>query len=355
MCFDKRQTNIAKGVSVLMLLWHHLFYDTPEQYSLFSSLYLVHGIPIECFIARLCNVCVAIFLFLSGFGLYKSWQSKLMHSVQTNNRKSIVKHSLFFSINHLKNLLMSYWFIYVVFVPIGVFFGRKFWEIYNLNVFYGLSDVLGFAFLFNTPTMNETWWFMSVIILLYLFFPVLLRILNWSGEILLIISIILMVFPYFSGISFLGKYFVYIPPFVLGMLFAQRNGFEFIALQNKFKFQRVLLCGLLIVLFGYIRWISIDSLFFDSLFALAIIMFSFLVLSQINVLNSVFEFLGKHSGFIFMFHTFIYNYYFKRIIYAFKYSVVIFIVMVVSCCFISVLLNYIKQWIHFNKIVVKCK
>lgn len=30
MDFDKRQTNIAKGVAVLLLLWHHLFYDDPD-------------------------------------------------------------------------------------------------------------------------------------------------------------------------------------------------------------------------------------------------------------------------------------------------------------------------------------
>ncbi len=32
MAFDKRQTNIAKGIAVLFMLYHHLFFDTPEKY-----------------------------------------------------------------------------------------------------------------------------------------------------------------------------------------------------------------------------------------------------------------------------------------------------------------------------------
>ena len=67
--FDKRQTNIAKGVAVLLLLWHHLFYNKPEYYERFTSIFVYQGVPIECRIATFCKVCVAIFLVLSGFGL----------------------------------------------------------------------------------------------------------------------------------------------------------------------------------------------------------------------------------------------------------------------------------------------
>lgn len=73
--FDKRQTNIAKGLTLLLLLWHHLFYNSAEFYDRFKSLYLLSGgVPIESFISAFCKACVAIFLLLSGFGLYKSWQ-----------------------------------------------------------------------------------------------------------------------------------------------------------------------------------------------------------------------------------------------------------------------------------------
>ena len=71
--FDIRQTNIAKGVAILLLLWHHLFFNDLNIYERFSSVFLFHGIPIECKFADFCNVCVSMFVFLSGYGISKSW------------------------------------------------------------------------------------------------------------------------------------------------------------------------------------------------------------------------------------------------------------------------------------------
>ena len=90
---------------------------------------------------------------------------------------------------------------------------------------------------------------------------------------------------------------------------------------------------------------------FDSLFGVAIILFSFFVLSRIPVLNKILEELGKYSGAIFMFHTFIYSYYFTGFIYWFKYPVVIFVVLIVICYGIAVGLNYLKRMIRYGQLV----
>lgn len=55
MTFDKRQTNIAKGVAVLLLLWHHLFYNDPKNYGKFISILKIDNVPIECVIAGSCK------------------------------------------------------------------------------------------------------------------------------------------------------------------------------------------------------------------------------------------------------------------------------------------------------------
>lgn len=51
--FDKRQTNIAKGVAVLLLLWHHLFYNNPKNYGKFISVLNINNVPVESVIADL--------------------------------------------------------------------------------------------------------------------------------------------------------------------------------------------------------------------------------------------------------------------------------------------------------------
>lgn len=122
--FDKRQTNIAKGVALLLLLWHHLFYNSPETYTRFTSLYIFHGVPIECWLADFCKVCVAIFLLLSGYGLTKSFSRYYTNHLKDG--KLPVKKSCRYVFNHLIKLLSNYWLIYIIFVPLGIFFGHSF-------------------------------------------------------------------------------------------------------------------------------------------------------------------------------------------------------------------------------------
>ena len=40
MSFDKRQSNIAKGVAVLLLLWHHVFTDSERVRSSITPFYM---------------------------------------------------------------------------------------------------------------------------------------------------------------------------------------------------------------------------------------------------------------------------------------------------------------------------
>jgi hypothetical protein len=54
--FGINSTNACKGVALILLLWHHLFYQNPE-YGLFVFKF-----------ATLSKVCVAIFVILSGYG-----------------------------------------------------------------------------------------------------------------------------------------------------------------------------------------------------------------------------------------------------------------------------------------------
>lgn len=74
MQFDKRQTNIAKGIAILMLLWVHLFRNIPEKFDEYRSLFIFRGTPVEALFGVFCGVCVSTFVFLSGYGLYFSYK-----------------------------------------------------------------------------------------------------------------------------------------------------------------------------------------------------------------------------------------------------------------------------------------
>lgn len=353
MTFDKRQTNIAKGVAVLLLLWHHLFYDTPEKYQLFSSMWIPHNVPVECFIARFCKVCVAIFVLLSGYGLYKSWQKNCEIIIRGGNyRQGLICHLKFVK-NHLLKLMFNYWFIFLIFVPMGIFLGRKFWTFYGINPLNAFIDFFGLASMFNTPTMNATWWFMSAIIMLYILFPIFVRIMSFSSELMLSIAAALVFLPKLSLCPLIGKHFVWILPFVLGMYLAKYNGMEKLYEHNNNMGKGLCFTGIMIIVCAWVRYYYGQTCDFDSLFALSIILFSYFVLSKIPFVNIVLEHLGKHSGAIFMFHTFIKTYYFNDFIYWFKYSPFIFVVMTAVCYVIAAGLEHFKKLVRYDKLAIK--
>ena len=102
------------------------------------------------------------------------------------------------------------------------------------------------------------------------------------------------------------------------------------------------------------RWFFAgNSTVYDALFGLTIILFAYLLLSRITFVNIVLEHLGKQSGAIFMFHTFIFNRYCKDIIYWFKYAIPIFLVLTVVCYLLAVGIQYLKKWIRYDKLVKK--
>ena len=353
--FDIRQTNIAKGVALLMLLWHHLFYNSAAYYQRFTTMRLYKGIPIESTISDYCKVCVSVFLLLSGYGLYMSWQSWQKKMVQKNG-KFTVWHQVLFVKNHLLKLMFGYWFVYILFVPWSALIGTPFWEFYKGNFWYGLIDFLGLANLFKTPSMNGTWWFMSVIILLYLLFPLMMFIMKRSPETLVALAVFItfsQVFKFLPKTPFFSRYYVWLIPFTMGMYLARYLLFDRLGTHYGSAVKAVVMCCVSLAACIAIRLYLHHKLYFDGVFAVAVILFAFLVLSRIPILSTVLEHLGIQSGAIFMFHTFIFNRYCKDIIYWFKYAIPIFLVLTVVCYLLAVGIQYLKKWIRYDKLVKK--
>ena len=70
--FTKEHTQIAKGVAILMMLYHHLYIIPERINNNFFSL-IDQVIPnAQSTIAVFCKLCVCIYVFLSGYGLYHS-------------------------------------------------------------------------------------------------------------------------------------------------------------------------------------------------------------------------------------------------------------------------------------------
>lgn len=164
-----QDTNVLKGLALCLLLCHHLFYShrEPDATNYFSDI-CFHG---NWLLARFGNgfgkLCVALFVFLSGYGL----------TVSTENKGGL-NNLIGFYRNRMVKLMVNYWFIWLVFVPFGVLaVGRTFPDVYGEHyVLKPLIDFCGLAYAFGFYGYNATWWFYSCIIVLYLLFPLLYRI-----------------------------------------------------------------------------------------------------------------------------------------------------------------------------------
>ncbi len=312
----------------MFLLWHHLFYNNPESYGNYVSFFKVDGIPLSAFISVLCKVCVSMFLILSGYGIHKSYTK---YSSADGN-KGLVSDLRFIK-NRLLKLWAPFWIIYIIFVPLGLFFGRSFIEIYNSNPINYISDFFGLSFLVSrewmSNTMNATWWYMSIIIVFYLIYPLLHRLMNYSPELLLGSAVLLS----FSRIE-LRSYALWIVPFILGMYASKRELFERVSRLISKGFLKIAVSLVFTVAIAMLRLMLKDNrMKIDFLFGFSIILLIFFGISKIPVLSKILEELGKKSGLIFMFHTFIYSYYFHGFIYSFKYPVLIFAVLLaISYC-----------------------
>lgn len=66
--FTVEKTNLCKGVAILIMLFHHLFFR-PESWPLYFYKIKLGSIPLIGYIASQGKICVSIFVFLSAYGL----------------------------------------------------------------------------------------------------------------------------------------------------------------------------------------------------------------------------------------------------------------------------------------------
>lgn len=331
-----------------MLLWHHLFQNQSK-----SCVYLitVHSVPLVKLIADYSKCCVAIFIFISGYGLYLSYSLWL----QKNKSRSVFLNDLVFVKNRVLKLMSNYWFVFILFVPLGLLFERRFYEIYGSNPFHYIANILGISYLLysNQFTMNVTWWYVSYILVYYAVYPVLYRIYKVHPELVLALSIGMSLIPH----QFVPRSLtIYLAAFILGTYFADKQLFERSAERFNTNLKKMVFTFVPLAVFAAVRYFYKQNdvrsaMRFDALFIIPILLISFLLVSHMPVVNRVLEELGKKSGLIFLFHTFIFSYYFKSFIYSFKYPVVIFIVLLAICYIIALLLELLMKYTGYKNLI----
>lgn len=327
--FSKDHTNLVKGIATCFLLWHHLFL---ADNGIFSEITII--------LAQLGKVCVTLFLILSGYGLSESFKKNQYGAKDFYKR-------------HLIKLYTTYWTIWVIFVPIGViFWGRSFTYVYGSNIYLKLLiNIGGLQHFFGFEGYNATWWFMSLIIMLYLMFPFLYRLSKkyplatvGMGILVIMISDSIM-----GAYNFITIYSIYSIPFVIGIISSQKELFLRIAnyrVHNKYIKLIVYMFALISIILIRMYNTVLYRTQIDTFLAYIIILISIEYISNIKYLNKFLILIGVHSFNIFLIHTFIYGYYFADFIYSFKIPALIFMMLLLACLLVSVLTEKFKSMLR---------
>lgn len=332
--FEKRDTLVAKGIAILLMLFYHLF----ESQQLLESLHVDHAPFSQNTFLTLSgygNICVAIFVFLSGYGIARGLMAEGEPALSRMLEGAVKRCGRLignFAVMYLSvNLL---WF--TIFDYAGLY--GKGWQ----GAMLAVVDMLGLAQLMGTPTMNMTWWYMALAIVIIFAAPLLWLLVRQAGRYAVILGALLpLVLNMDEGVE------RYLLVLVVGMAAAQEKWFEKLFAWGQGKLWKAVPgIGLIAisVLFRqnyivhtYFLWIA------DAPIALLLCWFGGEIVSRIPGVRWVLALFGKHSMNIFFVHTFFYMAIYQRFIYSFRYAGLIFLVLAVISLAYSVALELLKS------------
>lgn len=164
--FGKDTSVKLKGIAITMMLLHHYFM-TEEAF----AGYTITSFPIKeqqlLNIATACKICVSIFAFITGYGLFMSYRDN-HGSAQNWAAKRYVK------------MLSGYWFVWLICAGFSQYKDERagkilFIEGYYKGVCYCLLNFLGVNNLFGTPSIDYRWWYMSAAVVFVFMTPFVYR------------------------------------------------------------------------------------------------------------------------------------------------------------------------------------
>ena len=308
----KKQSQIIQGIAILLMVYHHFFLN-PEQLSSWIS---YGNMEFVRHFAWFGKICVGLFCFVSGYGLFHTI-SRLSHE----NVPSLLRTGYRDMLLRILRLYGKFWCVLFVFKGLDVLF---FGESLNLLEFFG-------NFTGVRVTYNGTWWFLMQYVEMLLFLPLLdLLFTRFSLPseqkkkhitlaILAVAVVCVVVFLFlFSSqpLTVLGAVKAQLRPaflavFVMGYLSARFDVFSYLTQKLLAKGKGCLFAVSLLMLAGsiFIRVFLTKDASFAALDFLLVPLFCFgilQILSGCSFLSRLFAWFGQISVWLWLLHICVY-------------------------------------------------
>lgn len=333
----KNQIKITKGVAILFMLLLHLF-CTKSYEGLYTPIIMIGNVPLIYYIALFGDCCVAIYCFCSGYGLMISYK---------NNKEKYMKNNLI----RIFKLYINFWIILFIFVILlGPIMGQA-------NNYPGDFKTFILTFTAISPAYNGAWWFLTTYIVLVLVSSAINKVVIKNNNVVIVaISLIFYFLAYIQRIKgvlvfeneilnwFIRQLALFGTsqlPFIIGAIFADKRIYsKLYNIINRIRFKNMICTSIIILMMvahGFVETL------FVAVFTGIIFICCFNLMDKPRWINKILDYLGNHSTNMWLTHMFFYMIYFKEIVFAPKYSLLIFTWLIILCLGASYLINSIYR------------
>ena len=344
----KKDTQCLKGIAILMMLCFHVFSQCGHMDSLKYVLFnkdVVYQWSLEC------QLCVSLFVFVTAYGITAQYIK--------NNICDGKQITLYSGKRYIK-LMLSYVFVYILSFIFGLFKGHT-----QITYFAGgirnaikyiAIDVLGFAITYATPTLNSSWWFMSMAVMLIFILPPLILAVRKFG---FLVSLMFLYFLYYTFDFGLIDYH-YVVIIAIGL--AMNNSYQiFIAKLSQLShniFSKIvaMIAVVFAVISVYYRTEIGPLIYTNVLATLLVCIACALSIRAFKPVEVVLSYLGIHSTNMWFVHMFICYYYYSKYIFGLKYDVLVYIGIVAASLLVSICIEKVKKiirWKEFTDYICK--
>ncbi|MCM1273139.1 MAG: acyltransferase [Clostridium sp.] len=162
--FDNSESLKIKGIAIIIVVLAHIVYYAPKGVEITYAFLPEH---IVYHIAGMGKACVSMFAFVSGYGLWKSYEKK-----KTSSNK--------WTVGQLFKLLSKFWFVWIVTaITCELISGRSSHVYFRDGILTGIKNIiiemLGMADLFHTPSLTTVYWYIGTAVFFVLCIPFLYK------------------------------------------------------------------------------------------------------------------------------------------------------------------------------------
>ena len=351
--FDKNASLMLKGIAIILLVFHHGF-RLSDIYKGFEVSFFPFNETSIINLAQASKICVSMFVFVSGYGLYLDYAKKNV----TAQRWSLKRFLKTFS---------KYWFVWFLVAVICQLINGQTGRLYfadgiDKGIVYCLIDMFGLSYTFNTPTLDSVWWYMGAVLTFILSMPFVYK----CRHNLLLLTACVLVLPrillghdgavvYGSGMSA----FTFFGEFLIGCTAAECGWLNsYLKYEPSSRIKKVLLLCLELwgIIFLYKLYHHMDRSVFWEIHYIFLPTLCILFLTKyvftIRYIQKPLIILGMHSMNMFLIHSILQRH-LKPFIFSCGHFVLSILVLLLLSMLFSIAINWLINITGYNKFITK--